>query len=85
MNNNQPYTSINDAYNIAHVNPHTYKKDVIYDNMCIFCSNLSSKSLMNDGGSFRNCNKCRKNFRAKILSVPVDNYVKSTLHLNGTN
>jgi hypothetical protein len=83
--NNPTYTSVNDAYNIHHVNNNTYNGKIIYDIKCIFCSNLDSKSLMNDGGSFRNCNKCKKNFKANILTAPVTNYSYSTGHLNGTN
>ena len=37
-----------------------------YSQTCIYCSNQESISLMNDGGSFRQCLKCRKQFRAQI-------------------
>ena len=37
-----------------------------YSQTCIYCSNQESISLMNDGGSFRQCVKCRKQFRAQI-------------------
>jgi len=33
---------------------------------CIFCSSINSTSLINDG-SFRQCNTCKKNFKAIIL------------------
>ena len=33
---------------------------------CIFCSSNNSTSLINDG-SFRQCNKCKKQFKAFIL------------------
>ena len=38
-----------------------------YSPICIYCSNPESISLMNDGGSFRQCLNCRKQFRAQIL------------------
>ena len=38
-----------------------------YSQTCIYCSNQESISLMNDGGSFRQCLKCRKQFRAQII------------------
>jgi hypothetical protein len=85
QDNNVTYTSVNDAYNIQHVNTNTYSGKIIYDTKCIYCSNLESKSLMNDGGSFRNCNRCKKNFRSNILTESVTNYSYSTHHLNGTN
>ena len=37
-----------------------------YSQTCIYCNNQESISLMNDGGSFRQCVKCRKQFRAQI-------------------
>ena len=33
---------------------------------CIFCSFMESKSLISDG-SFRQCNRCNKQFRALII------------------
>ena len=83
------YTSLNDAYNIHHVKSHPYTQQIIYSSICIFCKNQNTTALMlnQDNGSFRQCNNlsCRKNFRADILSKPIDNYVKSTTHLKGTN
>ena len=83
------YTSLNDAYNIHHVKSHPYTQQIIYSSICIFCQNQDTTALMlnQDNGSFRRCNNlsCRKNFRANILSKPIDNYVKSTTHLKGTN
>lgn len=32
---------------------------------CIFCSSNSSTSLIKDG-SFRQCNKCKRNFKASL-------------------
>ena len=37
-----------------------------YSPICIYCSNPESISLMHDRGSFRQCLKCRKQFRAQI-------------------
>ena len=38
-----------------------------YSPICIYCSNPESISLMHDRGSFRQCLKCRKQFRAQII------------------
>ena len=32
---------------------------------CVFCPSIDSTSLINDG-SFRQCNKCKKQFKAKL-------------------
>ena len=66
------FTSLNEAYNIHHVNTQSYIQPIQYSGQCIFCSNQDNRS-------------CRKQFRANILSKPVDNYIKATAHLNGTN
>lgn len=33
---------------------------------CIFCSSIESTPLSNDGGSFRQCNRCKKQFKALL-------------------
>ncbi len=37
-----------------------------YSSKCIFCSFTETKPLTNDGGSFRQCPKCNKQFKAMI-------------------
>ena len=79
------YTPISDAYQIHHINNNTYSGSIKYSPVCIFCKNNSSISLMNDGGAFRQCQRCRKNFRATIVSDPINNFSYSTYQLKGTN
>ena len=79
------YTPLEDAYNIHHVNSNTYTGTIKYSSTCIYCKNPTSTSLMNDGGSFRTCNRCRKNFKATTLNAAVTNFSYSTHHLKGTN
>jgi hypothetical protein len=79
------YTPLEEAYKIHHVNSHTYSGTLKYNTTCIYCQNPTSISLMNDGGSFRRCDRCRKNFRANILNEAVTNFSFSTHHLKGTN
>lgn len=79
------YTPINSAFNTQHVNAGTYGGEIVYSPQCIFCGNPNSKPLMNDGGSFRQCQKCKKNFRAQVLTGSVQNYSYSTSHLNSNN
>jgi hypothetical protein len=79
------YTPLEDAYKIHHTNSNTYGGIIKYNPTCIYCKNPSSKSLMNDGGSFRQCDRCRKNFRATVINSAINNLSYSTHHLKGTN
>lgn len=79
------YTSLEEAYKIHHIQPNTYSGTILYDPTCIFCSHKQSVPLMNDGGSFRQCYRCRKNFKANVVSSPIASYYNSTKHLKGTN
>jgi hypothetical protein len=83
------FTFLHEAYNIQHVNAHPYTKPIQYSSQCIYCSNQDTTALMpsQDNGSFRRCNNpsCKKQFRANIVSKPVENYVAATTHLKGTN
>lgn len=76
----------NSAFNINHVQPGIYGGVIVYDQHCIYCNFNESKGLLqDDGGSFRQCNRCKKQFRANILGPPVSNYTNSTAHLNPNN
>lgn len=79
------YTPLEDAYRIHHVSPNTYGGTIFYSPICIFCNHASSQSLMNDGGAFRRCDRCKKEFRANIINSPINNFNNSTSHLKGTN
>jgi hypothetical protein len=80
------YTPLDNAYQIHHVQQGTYGGTIRYDPTCIFCKNSTSVSLMaTDGGSFRQCTKCRKHFRAKVVNEAISNFSYSTHHLKGTN
>lgn len=80
------WTPLEEAYNIQHSNLSNISS-VIYSPVCIYCGFMASTPLMGnlDGGSFRRCGKCRKDFRAAIVTNPVSNYTISTGHLKGTN
>ena len=79
------FTPLDDAFKIHHTNSNTYSGTLCYSPVCIYCRNPTSISLMNDGGAFRQCNKCRKNFRANVLNNSITNFSYSTAHLKGTN
>lgn len=79
------YTNLDDAYKIHHTNMNTYSGTLKYSPICIFCSHPKSTSLMNDGGAFRRCDHCKKNFKANVLNTAISNFSYSTHHLQGTN
>ena len=79
------YTPLEEAYKIHHTNSNTYGGSLNYSTICIYCNHSTSKSLMNDGGSFRRCDRCKKDFKATILNNAVNNFGYSTQHLKGTN
>lgn len=79
------YTPLDEAYKIHHINSNTYGGTIKYSPTCIYCKNPSSNPLMNDGGSFRQCLRCRKNFKATVITEAVQNFSFSTQHLKGTN
>lgn len=60
-------TSIDDAYKHQTYSQYLNSNAFIQSSLsstCIFCSHNETKSLVNDG-SFRYCNKCKKQFKAK--------------------
>lgn len=82
------FTPLDQAYQIHHTNSNTYGGTILYSPICIYCNNNTSISLFpgaTDGGSFRQCNRCKKNFRANVVSQPINNISYSTHHLKGTN
>ena len=82
---NFQFTPLDEAYQVHHVNPNTYNGPLHYSPVCVFCSNPTSLPLMNDGGSLRRCVRCKKEFRATIVSQAVPNFFLATQHLKGTN
>jgi len=68
FNTNLVQTDVNTAYNF-----HTFSgyinnmKIPKYSPICIFCSCKESCALINDG-SFRQCNLCKKQFKAVVVS-----------------
>jgi len=84
------YTPLDDAFKIQHTNSNTYGGTIKYSTICIYCNHPHSKSLMNDGlmgdgGAFRQCARCKKNFMATVMNPAINNFIYSTHHLKGTN
>jgi len=68
LNNNLTQTPINEGYKYE-THSEFIKKMTRpqFSSLCIFCSNDKTVSLMEDG-SFRACLKCKKQFKARILT-----------------
>jgi hypothetical protein len=80
------YTPLDDAYKIHHIKSNTYVGNILFSPSCIFCNSSTSKPLMkNDGGSFRQCDRCKKHFKARVVNEAINNFSYSTYHLRGTN
>lgn len=66
-NSNFQQTPLNDAYRFttfsSYINNGGLKAR--FSPKCIFCPSTDSTSLTNDG-SFRQCNRCKKHFKAII-------------------
>jgi len=66
---NPAQTTINDAYKYKTFCPYINNmKSATYSVVCVFCSHKESTPLMTDG-SFRNCNRCKKQFKALVTNT----------------
>lgn len=64
--NNLVQTSLNDAYKFSTFSDFIKQQSFThFSPICIFCSSNNTIALTNDGGSFRQCNTCKKQFKAK--------------------
>lgn len=62
-------TPISDAYKYeTHSEFIKRMKVPKFSPICVFCSSFKTDPLVNDGGSFRRCSVCRKDFRAQIIN-----------------
>lgn len=62
-------TNINNAYQYQTFSNYVTDNNILnpkYSHKCIFCSNTTSTSLTQDG-SFRQCCRCKKQFRGVII------------------
>lgn len=68
FNNNLQQTNISDAYKFETFSDYINNKglNTNFSPTCIFCSFQDSVPLLNDG-SFRQCKKCRKQFKALLI------------------
>ena len=67
-NSNFQQTPLNDAYQFNTFSQYINKGGLQtrFSPVCIFCSSNDSTPLINDGGSFRQCNRCKKQFKSRL-------------------
>lgn len=68
-NSNFQQTPLNDAYNFNTFSPYIMNGGLNnrFSPICIFCSSNNTMNLANDG-SFKQCNSCRKQFKASLAN-----------------
>ena len=71
-----PQTELHDAYQFNTFSQYITNNGLLpkFSPICIFCSPNDTRVLLNDG-SFRQCNKCKKQFKSKILVISSSNKV----------
>jgi len=67
-------TNIGDAYKFSSFSPYIINGGLNskFSPLCIFCSSNNTINLINDC-SFKQCNSCRKQFKAKLSQQPFNN------------
>ena len=68
-NSNFQQTPLSDAYQFTSFSQYIKNGGLQsrFSPKCIFCPSTDSTPLINDGGSFRQCNRCKKQFKALLL------------------
>jgi hypothetical protein len=72
-NGNFQQTSLNDAYKFNTFSPYIMNGGLNskFSPICIFCCSNNTMNLVNDG-SFKQCNSCRKQFKANLSNNQVN-------------
>ena len=72
-NNNFQQTPLNDAYQFSTFSPYIMNGGLgsRFSPICIFCSSNNTMNLANDG-SFKQCNRCRKQFKARLSNNQIN-------------
>ena len=65
FNNGLNQTGLNDAYKFNTFSDFINNNKTTFSPICIFCSSRESIPIVRDG-SFRQCTKCKRQFKAKI-------------------
>ena len=75
FNGDLSQTPINSAYDFSSFSPYIINGGLNnkFSPICIFCSSNNTLPLTQDGGSFRHCNTCKKQFKSKLIGQNFTN------------
>ncbi len=76
-NSNFQQTPLDSAYQFSSFSPYIVNGGLNsrFSPICIFCSSNNTMNLVNDG-SFKQCNSCKKQFRANLSNNQINQQLK---------
>lgn len=76
-NSNFQQTPLDSAYQFNSFSPYIVNGGLNsrFSPICIFCSSNNTMNLINDG-SFKQCNSCKKQFRANLSNNQINQQLK---------
>lgn len=76
-NSNFQQTPLDSAYQFSSFSPYIINGGLNskFSPICIFCSSNNTMNLINDG-SFKQCNSCKKQFRANLSNNQINQQLK---------
>ncbi len=76
-NSNFQQTPLDSAYQFSSFSPYIVNGGLNsrFSPICIFCSSNNTMNLVNDG-SFKQCNSCKKQFRANLSNNQINQQFK---------
>lgn len=76
-NSNFQQTPLDSAYQFSSFSPYIVNGGLNsrFSPICIFCSSNNTMNLINDG-SFKQCNSCKKQFRANLSNNQINQQLK---------
>lgn len=76
-NSNFQQTPLDSAYQFTSFSPYIVNGGLNsrFSPICIFCSSNNTMNLINDG-SFKQCNSCKKQFRANLSNNQINQQFK---------
>ena len=76
-NSNFQQTPLDSAYQFSSFSPYIVNGGLNsrFSSICIFCSSNNTMNLINDG-SFKQCNSCKKQFRANLSNNQINQQLK---------
>lgn len=87
FNDDLAQTPLNSAYNFTSFSPYIMNGGLNskFSPICIFCSSNNTLPLTKDGGSFRQCNTCKKQFKSQLIRQNLMNNFSAILPYKSIN